>query len=292
MKKKYKTEEEEKRARYEWNKKWRIKNLEKVRKIQRNAYQRRKEQNNLWTKNNPEKAKANSLKWQKNNPEKAYASNLKWRKKNPKKVKQYAIKWQEKNPEKVKASVKKWQKNNPEKVYASNLKWRKKNPEKASQWQKKNPELYKKRQKVYFTTLYKKFNSGDRMQLWKRKIRIAKQGTKVRFKNKRSIDITPEFLEQKFLEQDKKCPYLGVELYYRDDVLDSGLGPSIDRIDSTKGYLKDNTEIVSYLANTVKGQMTKELFLEFCEAVINKNFNNLFLNKIHKSTIKNRKKII
>ena len=247
MKKKYKTEEEEKRARYEWNKKWRIKNLEKVRKIQRNAYQRRKEQNNLWTKNNPEKAKANSLKWQKNNPEKAYASNLKWRKKNP---------------------------------------------EKASQWQKKNPELYKKRQKVYFTTLYKKFNSGDRMQLWKRKIRIAKQGTKVRFKNKRSIDITPEFLEQKFLEQDKKCPYLGVELYYRDDVLDSGLGPSIDRIDSTKGYLKDNTEIVSYLANTVKGQMTKELFLEFCEAVINKNFNNLFLNKIHKSTIKNRKKII
>ena len=40
--KKYKTEEERKRARAGWNKKWIDKNLEKVRKNQRNSYRRRK----------------------------------------------------------------------------------------------------------------------------------------------------------------------------------------------------------------------------------------------------------
>ena len=64
----------------------------------------------------------------------------------------------------------------------------------------------------------------------------------------------------------KCCPYLGTKFYWE---VSTGFGrqnphprsPSIDRIDSSKGYVKDNVAIVSHRANAIKNNATEqELF--------------------------------
>lgn len=52
------------------------------------------------------------------------------------------------------------------------------------------------------------------------------------------------------------CPLLGIRIDSFDPVLD--FHPSIDRIDSTKGYVKGNVWIISHRANRIKNNATAD----------------------------------
>lgn len=55
----------------------------------------------------------------------------------------------------------------------------------------------------------------------------------------------------------KTCPILGIELdYYTNSRKENS--PSFDRIDSSKGYTKDNVIIISWRANRIKNDGTAE----------------------------------
>lgn len=64
------------------------------------------------------------------------------------------------------------------------------------------------------------------------------------------------------------CPYLGIELSYnkKDGKLDNYC--SIDRIDSSKGYVKGNIQVISHLANTMKSSATTEELITFSKNVL------------------------
>jgi hypothetical protein len=64
------------------------------------------------------------------------------------------------------------------------------------------------------------------------------------------------------------CKYLGIELT---KILGGGLvwsNCSIDRIDSTKGYIKGNVEIISRKANSMKNMATKQELIVFAKNVL------------------------
>lgn len=64
-----------------------------------------------------------------------------------------------------------------------------------------------------------------------------------------------------------KCPILGVELKYGGGDR-SPESASLDRIDSSKGYTRDNVQIISSRANMMKSDATTEEMLKFARWAI------------------------
>lgn len=68
-----------------------------------------------------------------------------------------------------------------------------------------------------------------------------------------------ELLES--IELPKECPMLGQELNYLgtgEQATRSEYSPSLDRIDSTQGYVKGNLQVISWRANRIKNDATPE----------------------------------
>lgn len=66
------------------------------------------------------------------------------------------------------------------------------------------------------------------------------------------------------------CPYLKVPIT---NIVGEGrilTNPSIDRIDSSKGYIKGNVEVISLMANMMKTNATRQQLTEFAREVISR----------------------
>lgn len=156
-------------------------------------------------------------------------------------VKESSRLYYEANRDKVNARAKQWQKDNAEKARAKSNAWKAKNRDQARQAEKE----------------YRQTFNGKAVNL----TRSAK---------KRSIEFGWSFdLDKDFvidlLTTTPVCPLLGIQLN-----LNSGIGiqpdsPSLDRIDSTKGYTKDNVKIISWRANQIKSNSTLEEFLTIAQ---------------------------
>lgn len=74
-----------------------------------------------------------------------------------------------------------------------------------------------------------------------------------------------------YLKQDKKCALTGEEVvfnrrYYKDYSTQTA---SVDRIDPSKGYTKDNIQIVHKDINMIKNNYSQEEFIDICLKVAN-----------------------
>lgn len=91
------------------------------------------------------------------------------------------------------------------------------------------------------------------------------------------------------------CPYLGVELLTHPDQSNSPNYFSIDRIDSTKGYVRGNIQIISLLANTMKNNATINQLIDFCKGIIRLHGDELFnslLNELEYTPNQNKMKLV
>lgn len=79
------------------------------------------------------------------------------------------------------------------------------------------------------------------------------------------VSISIEDLEEIFIKQEGKCVYSGFVLTLKSK---KSIGnASVDRIDSSKGYTKDNIQWVHKDINFMKQNFTEEHFLKMCSAI-------------------------
>jgi hypothetical protein len=81
-------------------------------------------------------------------------------------------------------------------------------------------------------------------------------------------DLTPEYILDLYKEQNKLCALTGWPIGWPEKGLTSTV--SIDRIDSSEGYLIGNVQLLHKDVNMAKQKYSQEYFISLCEAVANK----------------------
>lgn len=85
-------------------------------------------------------------------------------------------------------------------------------------------------------------------------------------KNDRTFGITLADLKCLWEKQGGKCFYTGRDMYFGAGTPDS---PSLDRVNSTLGYLPDNIVLCQYKVNVVKNSLSVHELILFCRDVLN-----------------------
>lgn len=80
-------------------------------------------------------------------------------------------------------------------------------------------------------------------------------------------ELTPEYLYDLFLKQNKKCSLSGVDIILT-KTKSSNQTASLDRIDSTKGYVVGNVQWVHKHINIMKNVSSNDEFLDWCLLVV------------------------
>ena len=83
------------------------------------------------------------------------------------------------------------------------------------------------------------------------------------------FDISIRFLWELFLQQHQNCSLTGEPLKF--DVRVKHQTASLDRIDSSKGYIVGNVQWVHKDINNMKQSLSQAQFIEWCKKVVNGN---------------------
>jgi hypothetical protein len=85
------------------------------------------------------------------------------------------------------------------------------------------------------------------------------------------LDITKEFVWDLFLKQERKCVFSGLILKFPERFNDKSYTASLDRIDSSKGYIKGNVQWVHKDINMMKNKLNQDYFIKLCKLVAGDN---------------------
>ena len=104
--------------------------------------------------------------------------------------------------------------------------------------------------------------SGD---YWYAHVTRSANGTKGR----RELDcnITKEYMWDLFIKQNRKCALSGLELSFPKTNEDQSYTASIDRIDSSLGYIEGNVQWVHKDINMMKNKYNQEYFIQMCKLI-------------------------
>lgn len=115
---------------------------------------------------------------------------------------------------------------------------------------------------------------GEISGAWWRKVKRRAEAHRYEFR------ITPKYIWNLFLKQDRKCALTGIPLVFIRNA-DKGViqTASVDRIDSTKGYVKGNMQIIHKRLNRIKSVLNNEEFIMWCKLVY--EHNKLLARSVH-----------
>lgn len=81
------------------------------------------------------------------------------------------------------------------------------------------------------------------------------------------FSVSPEYLNTLFLQQKSKCALSGIELTFSKKFKSHDGSASLDRIDSTKGYIPGNVQWIHKTINAMKMNLDEVVFIYFCKKI-------------------------
>lgn len=81
-------------------------------------------------------------------------------------------------------------------------------------------------------------------------------------------DLEPQNIVDLYTEQEGKCALTGWPISWAEKGLTATV--SIDRIDSSEGYIKNNVQLLHKDVNMAKQQYSQDYFIEMCKAIADK----------------------
>jgi hypothetical protein len=146
--------------------------------------------------------------------------------------------------ERIRVYKARWRAKNNKRELAACKAWRDSHPEKRAGYRDNAAAKRRVAGQMPYHTEYGRANRAKSM-FYAAQYRAKKKG--IEFSITKEDVIIPEF-----------CPVFGMRLETSPGVGRSDASPSLDRIDNTKGYLKGNVIVVSWLANRIKSDATVE----------------------------------
>lgn len=131
--------------------------------------------------------------------------------------------------------------------------------------QKYTRNLTKKYKELY-GVVYTVYRRGQSVAAFSKELLVrAKDRAKAK---KLEIDIDVPFIEDLYNQQKGLCALSGKSLTYIVGKKKVHTNISIDRINSAKGYTKDNVQLVCYMANSMKNSLSPEELVDWCLCII------------------------
>lgn len=87
----------------------------------------------------------------------------------------------------------------------------------------------------------------------------------------REFNLTLEYLWELYIQQNRKCALSDMLITFGSSIKDKTQTASLDRIDSSKGYIEGNVQWVFKKINMMKRDYSQECFIELCKLVAEKN---------------------
>lgn len=171
------------------------------------------------------------------------------------KRKEYNKKYYEKNRKKILRSLK--QKRDTDPV------WARAQDTKNKEYYQNNKQEMVAAQKRRYDNLTKEQKLSRQEQMQQRELEVLTETMYRRTRNRASRLDIPFNLELSDIIVPNECPVLGIPIFR---VIKKKMGatpnsPSLDRIDSNKGYIKGNVHVISQRANMLKSNATTEEML-------------------------------
>lgn len=86
----------------------------------------------------------------------------------------------------------------------------------------------------------------------------------------KEFNVSKDYLESLYEKQNFKCALSNREIYFADTCKEKGkITASLDRIDSSIGYIEGNLQWVHKIVNYMKMDLKQETFIEFCKDISN-----------------------
>lgn len=118
---------------------------------------------------------------------------------------------------------------------------------------------------------YRKANRGKQLQM-QRDRRSSPEGYVDRFMERIKLRTPDTDIDRSFFaDKMSSCPFTGMTFSYVNsyNCYHNPTAPSVDRIDSNKGYYKENTQVILSCINRMKNDLPEEDFKKLWAALMN-----------------------
>ena len=141
---------------------------------------------------------------------------------------------------------------------------------------KRSKEFWKKQYENQKKTFDIKNVCGNRKDEYSPFRFFLNKGHASMIKHKDEIDIDEKYLKELWEKQNGVCPYTGIKMIlpkttHKSNQIKSLKRASLDRIDPSKGYLKNNVEFICYAINNAKNNFSKEEMKNFISEIKSTN---------------------